>query len=228
MAENTSTLGNTADGGADEVMIQSWTRPQAGPKGRQFKPAATKTGEALPIAPIIPLKAGLAKPAHSIRMICRAGIRLLFLAGLLCGISPSAVCAAPSHFAPTIGHAVLCLSQVEPGYHYNYLLQHFGPPYKQEGGAYWFRTPAAFWTVPITEVFVSDQGSTHQFVGALSSLPPDQLATQLTEGAKAGTRFWKRDPQDPYSTYISLTGSIIAFQGTQSKIYCAGYRPRMD
>lgn len=172
-------------------------------------------------------------PPHPFPGICRTSCRIRRILFPVLGLLlPYGIClpiqAAPSHFALTIGHAVLCLNHVEPGYHYNYLLQHFGPPYKQEGGAYWFRTPAAFWTVPVTEVFVSDQGSTYQFIGAISSLLPDQLAAQLTQGAKAGTRFWKRNAQDPYSIYISLTGSIIAFQGTQAKIYCAGYRPRLD
>jgi hypothetical protein len=158
------------------------------------------------------------------------GWRFLFrwlLTGIWC--QAGLLLAAPTHFASQVGYAVLCLNHVEPGYFYNYLSQHFGPPYKQSDGAYWFKASGALWSVNVTEVFVSDQLGEYQFIGALSELPPDQLASKLTEGAKVGTRFWKKNAADPYSTYISHTGSVIAFhEGTKSKVYCAARRARMD
>ena len=53
--------------------------------------------------------------------------------------------AAPSTFGPVIGSALLCRSQLDNAYFHAYLTEVFGPAYKREGGAYWFRTEASLW-----------------------------------------------------------------------------------
>jgi len=124
-----------------------------------------------------------------------------------------------STFATTVGTAVLCLDDVEPGFFRNFMTA-IKPSYKQEQGAYWFKATADMFGVPVTEVFVSDGSSAHRFVGILSSLPPDQMAEAVNNAALAGITFQKDNPKDKYSTYSSPSGSIIAFQGKNGKMYC--------
>ena len=133
--------------------------------------------------------------------------------------------AQDSTFSMTVGTAALCLDDVEPGYFYNYMTK-IKPSYKREQGAYWFKTPTQMFGAPVTEVFVSDGSSAHFFVGVVSSLPPDQLAETVAAGAPAGVAFKKLDPADKYSTYVSRTGSVIAFQGKTGKMYCRRDRLR--
>ena len=78
------------------------------------------------------------------------------------------------------------------------------------------------------EVFVSDGSSPHSFVGAVSSLPPDQLAEAMATGAPAGGNFKKTNPRDKYSSFVSLAGSEIVFQGKNGKIYCRRDRARLS
>jgi len=124
-----------------------------------------------------------------------------------------------STFSTTVGTAVLCLDDVEPGFFRNYMTA-IKPAYKQEQGAYWFKASAEMYGAAVTEVFVSDESSAHRFIGVLTSLPPDQLAEAVNKAAPAGTGFRKDNPDDKYSTYTSLSGSVIAFQGKNGKMYC--------
>lgn len=145
----------------------------------------------------------------------------LALAAALLASGP--VAAAPMDFTVQVGHAVLCLSHVEPGYFYNYLAAAFGPPYKREGGAYWFRTPGAkLWESSAEEVFVSDGSSAYAFIGVLTPTPPQDLATALAASAPAGVGFAEITPGQRYSPWRSRAGSVIAYQGTGGKVYCNG------
>jgi hypothetical protein len=140
------------------------------------------------------------------------------LVALLCLFSSLAL-GQGSSFSTTVGTAVLCLDDLDPGFLYNYMAQ-LKPAYKREEGAYWFKAETDMFGVPVTEVFVSDGSSAHNFVGVLSSLPPDQIVEAVGNGAPAGGVFIKDHPADRYSTYSSASGSVIAFQGKNGKIYC--------
>jgi hypothetical protein len=142
-------------------------------------------------------------------------IGLLALFGL-CG---SPAMAQGSSFSMTVGTAVLCLDDLDPGFLYNYMAQ-LKPSYKREEGAYWFKTATDMFGVPVTEVFISDGSSEHNFVGVLSSLPPDQIVEAIGNGAPTGGVFIKDNPADKYSTYSSAGGSVVAFQGKNGKVYC--------
>jgi len=125
-----------------------------------------------------------------------------------------------STFSSTVGSAVLCLDDVEPGFFANYMSA-IKPSYKQEEGAYWYKSSEQLFGAPVTEVFVSDGSSAFRFVGIVSSLPPEQLAEAITAAAPAGVVFKKLDPKDKYSIFVSPLGAVIAFhQGKKSKIYC--------
>jgi hypothetical protein len=131
--------------------------------------------------------------------------------------------AAPSTFGPVIGSALLCRSHLDSGYFYAYLQSAFGPSYKHEGGAYWFKAPdASLWGAPVSEVMVSDDTSPLVFVAAVADTSPDMLE-QAIEGA-AGIRHRARDASR-FPLRVSNPGSTIAYFNNRSKIYCARFKP---
>jgi len=146
--------------------------------------------------------------------------RLMVLLLLLMGDVLSAI-GQGSTFSSTVGGAVLCLDDVEPGFFVNYM-NAIKPSYKQEEGAYWYKSSEQLFGAPVTEVFVSDGSSAFRFVGVISSLPPEQLAAAITAAAPAGVVFKKLNPKDKYSNFVSPLGAVIAFyQGKKSKMYCS-------
>jgi hypothetical protein len=129
----------------------------------------------------------------------------------------------PSTFGPVIGSALLCRDQLDNRYFYSWLQTAFGPPYKHEGGAYWFRTgEASLWGAPVTEVMVSDDTSALVFVAAVAEVPPDQLEQSIRTAS--GVRYLAADTST-YPLRVSNPGSTIAYYNTKSKIYCAKFKP---
>ena len=162
-------------------------------------------------------------------MTARAGSAAAALALALALAGAPDPCAAqagdkpPSTFAPVIGGALLCHDQLDNRYFYSWLKTAFGPPYKHEGGAYWFRTgEASLWGAPVTEVMVSDDTSELVFLAAVAEVPPDQLEQSIR--AAAGVRHLATDIS-PYPLRVSNPGSKIAYYNTKSKIYCAKFKP---
>ncbi len=151
-------------------------------------------------------------------MIRHLPVALLFASSL--------ACAQLSTFSTTVGMAVLCLSDIEPGFFYNYLSQ-IKPPARREHGAFWFKTSEQLFGAPLSEVFVSDGSTPHFFVGVVSVLPPDRLAETVAAAAPAGGNFKKRNPADKNSTLVSSSGAEIAFQGKNGKLFCRRDRVRM-
>ena len=160
--------------------------------------------------------------------VCAAGYNIMHknLLGYLSVFFSTFALAQGSTFSITLGMAVLCLDDVEPGFFYNYMNK-TSRPSKREKGAYWFKTSEPLFGAPVTEVFISDGSSKHTFVGVVSSLPPDQLADAIATGAPAGGNFKKVNPVDKYSTYISPAGSEIIFQGKNGKMFCRRDRIRL-
>lgn len=129
----------------------------------------------------------------------------------------------PSTFAPVIGAALLCHGQIDNAYFYDYLKTRFGPPYKHDGGAWWFRTgEATLWGAPVSEVMVSDDTSELAFVAAVAEVPPDELEQAIRKSA--GIRHLAADGS-AYPLRISAPGSTIAYYNAKSKIYCAKFKP---
>ena len=129
----------------------------------------------------------------------------------------------PSTFAPVIGAALLCHDHLDNAYFYSWLTTHFGPAYKHEGGAYWFRTgETTLWGAPVTEVMVSDDTSEWVFVGAVAEVAPDELEQDIRKAA--GVRHVAADAS-PYPLRVSVPGSTIAYYNAKSKIYCAKFKP---
>jgi hypothetical protein len=158
----------------------------------------------------------------------RAGLAGCALALALAAPGPCAAQAAgdgkqPSTFGPVIGTALLCRDHLDNTYFYSWLKAAFGPPYKHEGGAWWFRTgEATLWGAPVTEVMVSDDTSELVFLAAVAEVPPDQLE-QAIRGA-AGVRHVAAGAS-AYPLRISAPGSTIAYYNAKSKIYCAKFKP---
>jgi len=128
----------------------------------------------------------------------------------------------PSTFGDVIGNAVLCRDHIENAYFFSWMTRFFGPAYKHEGGAYWFRTnDATLWGTPVSEVMVSDDTSELGFVAAVAEVPPDELEQAVRKAV--GVRHLAADAS-AYPLRVSNAGSKIAYYNTKSKIYCAKFK----
>ena len=130
--------------------------------------------------------------------------------------------AAPSTFAPIVGSALLCRSHLDKAYFHSFLATAFGPAYKQEGGAHWFKTGATLWGKPVNEVMVSDDSNPMVFIAAVVDAKPEELEEAVRAGA--GLRHLPADASR-FPLRVSNPGSVIAYHNGKSKIYCARYKP---
>jgi hypothetical protein len=130
--------------------------------------------------------------------------------------------AAPSTFGPVIGNALLCLSHLDNAYFYSYLSSAFGPSYKHEGGAWWFKADATLWGVQVSDVIVSDDTSELVFIGAVALVAPDKLEAAI--GAAVGLHHRVLDGS-AFPVRESNPGSQIVYFKKNSKIFCAKYKP---
>ena len=129
--------------------------------------------------------------------------------------------AAPSTLAPVIGSALLCRSHLDNAYFHSWLTTAFGPAYKHEGGAYWFKTDATLWGKPVQEIMVSDDSNPLVFVAAVFESKPEELEDAIR--ASAGLRHLPADASR-FPLRESNPGSVIAYHNDKSKIYCARYK----
>lgn len=121
-------------------------------------------------------------------------------------------------FGVTIGPAVLCRDMLDMKFFYDYLSANFGPHYKQEQGAYWFKAGVQLFGQDVDEIFMSDQSSNWIFVGVVFKAKPDALAKALL--ASAGTVFVKTDAGYKYSPYQSQGVSEILWRDNGAKLLC--------
>ncbi|MGH8855706.1 MAG: hypothetical protein ACREWI_15700 [Telluria sp.] len=129
--------------------------------------------------------------------------------------------AMPSTFGPVIGNALLCRSHLENRYFHDYLSSAFGPAYKREGGAWWFKVEATLWGAEVKEVMVSDDSSDLVFIGALTESTPEELEAAIRSATGAG---FKVVDASPFPLRVSNPGSTIAYRKDKSKIYCAKFK----
>jgi hypothetical protein len=167
----------------------------------------------------------MAQQALSRRAARAAATSFAACVGALLAATPAAAQVQdrqPSTFTPVVGAALLCHDQLDNAYFYRYLTTSFGPAYKHEGGAYWFRTgEATLWGKPVTEVMVSDDTSELVFIGAVSEVPPDELAGAVRSAT--GIAYPAADAAT-YPLRVSRPGSTIVYYNTKSKIYCAKFK----
>ncbi len=147
-------------------------------------------------------------------------VRRLAAVALLLGAA--AAQAAPSTFGTIVGNAVLCLDEIDNKYFYSYLSTSFGPAYKREGGAYWFKADATLWGATITDVIVSDDTSALTFLGVVADATPETVDAAIV--AAAGLHHAKLDA-GAYPVRESSPGSKIVYFRTKSKVFCAKYKP---
>jgi hypothetical protein len=156
------------------------------------------------------------------RRLAFAPVALLALALALAAAPARAQDKPPSTLSPVIGAALLCHDQLDNAYFYRWLKTHFGPAYKHEGGAFWFRTgEATLWGAPVSDVLVSDDTSEWVFVGAVTDMPPDELEQSISKAA--GVHHIAADASR-YPLRVSVPGSTIAYYNAKSKIYCAKFK----
>lgn len=131
--------------------------------------------------------------------------------------------AVPTTFGTVIGNGLLCRDQTANFYYYDYLLKAFGPAYKHDGGAFWFKTEGAnLWGTPVSEVMVSDDTSTYIFVGAVAEATPEELEKAII--AQVGVHYARIDTS-AFPVREAKPASRIVYFDTKSKIYCAKYKP---
>ena len=156
----------------------------------------------------------------------RAGVAarsLLFLSLVVCAACSGVPAhAAPSTFGPVIGSALLCRSGLDNAYFYRWMVDNFGPSYKREGGAYWFKVEAKLWGAEVNEVMVSDDSSEVVFVAAVIDMAPDKLDEAIR--VAAGPRHRAQDASR-YPPREAQPGSQIVYFKEKSKIYCLKYKP---
>ncbi|MEW6021681.1 MAG: hypothetical protein AB1807_06025 [Pseudomonadota bacterium] len=155
-------------------------------------------------------------------MLRRAACLARAGAGAVLALACATAAALPSTFEPTVGSALLCRSHLDNAYFHAYLTTAFGPAYKHEQGAYWFKLDGTLWGKPVKEIMVSDDTSELVFVAAVTDSKPEELAEAIR--SSAGIRHRAVDAS-PYPLRVSNPGSVIAYQNDKSKIYCARYKP---
>lgn len=163
------------------------------------------------------------RPAVARRTTTSLQRALARLTGLALACAAAGAGAAPSTFGPVIGSALLCRSHLENAYFHAYLTEFFGPAYKREGGAYWFRTEASLWGANVEQVMVSDDTSAVVFVAAILETTPEELEKSVR--AAVGTPFRAVDGSR-YPLRKSIPGSTIAYANDKTKIYCARFKPQ--
>ncbi|MFJ3044358.1 hypothetical protein ACIPEN_00885 [Herbaspirillum chlorophenolicum] len=135
------------------------------------------------------------------------------------GVAPVAQAAPQPSFGIEVGNALLCLNQLNSKYFYDYLYEAFGPPYKTEGGAYWFKaTNVNLWGVQVTDLLVNDSNSQADFIGAFFNATPVRLTDAIS--STLGIRFTQED-NSAYPVRQSQAGSKIVYNNTNAKMYCA-------
>jgi hypothetical protein len=147
-----------------------------------------------------------------------AGAMLLSLLACAC-----AQAAPPTTFGAVIGSGLLCHDETTNRYYYDYMVRFFGPPYKREGGAWWFRTQdATLWGTEVSEVIVSDDSWPMVFIGAVAETTPEKLEEAII--AQVGLRYAKID-SSRYPVRQAKPGSRIVYFDRKAKIYCAKFKP---
>ena len=131
---------------------------------------------------------------------------------------PPAQAVPRADFGITIGPAVLCRDKLDMKIYYDYLKGSFGQPYKHEQGAYWFRTKTQLFGKDLVEVFVSDQSTEWEFIGAVFKVKPDELAKTLQ--SEAGPLYVKTATGYQYSPYQTQSLSEIMWQSNNAKLLC--------
>ncbi len=137
-------------------------------------------------------------------------------------IAAPAVLAAPSTLGPVIGSALLCRSHLDNAYFHAWLSSAYGPSYKHEGGAYWFKADGNLWGEQVAEIMVSDDTSELVFIGAVTETTPDKLDEAIRKSV--GVRHDARDAS-AFPVRASRQGSSIVYFANKSKIFCAKYKP---
>ncbi len=128
---------------------------------------------------------------------------------------------APTTFEPVVGSALLCNGHIDPVFFRDYLSAHFKPPYKTQGGAYWFKPEGArLYGSEVEDIFVSDESAAVDFLGVVINerLP---AVRQRVLDAK-GVVF---SPDASETALRSPSGSfLIGYGGSKTKLFCVKYR----
>lgn len=177
----------------------------------------------MPLMPLMPLTPMMPARRTLRRGLPGAALKLALTLTLSLAWSSAPAQAVPTTFGTIVGNALLCRDDIDNLYFYNYLLGAFGPAYKRDGGAYWFKSDGAnLWGVPVSELMVSDDTSALVFVGAVVEATPEKLEQAVIE--QVGVHYAKID-SSAFPVREAKPASRIVYFDTKSKIYCAKFKP---
>lgn len=128
---------------------------------------------------------------------------------------------APTTLEPVIGGALLCNDQIDPVFFRDYLSTYFKPPYKTEGGAYWFKPDGArLFDSEVEDIFVSDESAAVDFLGVVINERLPAVRQRILDAK--GVVF---SPDSGETTLRSPAGSfLIDYGGSKTKLFCLKYR----
>ncbi|MBZ0091664.1 MAG: hypothetical protein K8F27_05520 [Sulfuricellaceae bacterium] len=136
-------------------------------------------------------------------------------------LTATAAFAAPSTFVPVVGNALLCNDHIDPVFFRDYLSTYFKPPYKTEGGAYWFKPEGArLFGSEVEDIFVSDESVAVDFLGVVINERLPAVRQQILD--TKGVVF---SPDTGETSLRSPAGSfLIDYGGSKTKLFCVKYR----
>lgn len=137
-------------------------------------------------------------------------------------LNPAGSNAAPSTFEPVIGGGLQCLDQIEPSFFQSYLSTYFKEPYKNEGGALWYKMEGVqLFGLEVEEAFVSYKTEHTDFIGVIFNAKLEDARKSIQQ--TRGIRFV---PEASPTVLRSAAGSyLIEYDRTKSKMFCVKYRP---
>lgn len=122
-----------------------------------------------------------------------------------------------------IAATVSCNNDLNRHYYINEYTAQFGKPYKEEGGALWFKvtTGENLYDAPIKELFVSTHPE-YLFVGVVIEATPEIIVEAIRSSIVLPTNLFQKDKD----TWIGAdTRTVMRYNGKYTKIFClAGAR----
>lgn len=164
------------------------------------------------------IKLFLANKSTTTSRLARLTIAACIFSGA--AVFPTVSHAGPTTFGTQIGHALLCMDQLNSNSFYDYLKTYYGPPYQKKDGAYWFRldNKTFLWGHKVNEVLVGDLTSQVEFIAAVIDTSAENLNTAITKDMGI---HYQAIEQSAYPVRESKLGSRIIYAQYQSKVYCA-------
>lgn len=116
-----------------------------------------------------------------------------------------------------IAATVSCNNELNRHFYINEYTAQFGKPYKEDGGALWFKVPSMeLYGAQVKDLFVSVDVN-YLFVGVVLNAPPEEVVEAIKASKLVPTIVFRRD-KDTWVGADSRT--IMRYNGKYTKIFC--------